>query len=245
LQGQESLGTGTVSRVPAAGMFQLRLMWRLAEKDLKVAYRSKQTFSTTLFFAVLILTTFVFAFDPGSRAIREATPGILWVALIFPGLIQLNRSFQVEMDEDTLQGLVLSPADRGVIFLGKVIASWIFLLIVDLLVLAVFLVGFNFSLSQGVLWVVLLIGLAGAGFSGVGTLFAAMVSGVRTREVLFPILLLPVIVPIIIAAVNATQEVLVLEEIRFLSSWIELLVVFDVITLAGGFWLFEYVVADR
>ena len=116
-------------------MNQVALIWVLAEKDLKVEYRSPQAFLNTVFFAVLILVIFNFAFDPGSQATREATPGILWVALLFPGIIQLNRSFQAEREEGTLYGLILSPTDRGVLYLGKFLANWAFLVVVDFFVL--------------------------------------------------------------------------------------------------------------
>mgnify|MGYP001053722423 CR=1 FL=1 len=147
-------------------MHQLRLIWFVASKDLKIEYRSKQAFLTTLFFALLILVIFNFAFDPGSQATREATPGILWVALLFPGVIQLNRSFQNEMEEGTLYGLILSPIDRGVFFIGKFLANAFFMIAIDLLILFLFVIFFNFSFSTGILWVALLIVLTVLGFSG-------------------------------------------------------------------------------
>jgi len=222
----------------------LKLIWWLALKDLKIEYRSRQAFLTTLFFAVLILIIFNFAFDPGSNATREASPGILWVALLFPGIIQLNRSFQSEVEEGTLQGIVLSPVDRGVFFLGKFMANWLFLVAIDMLILAAFVVFFNFTLSGGLLWVLLLMVLVGIGFTAVGTVFAAMVSNIRIREVLLPILLFPIIVPIILAAVNGTREVLIHNDFSTLFRWMQLLIAFDVIFLAAGFLVFDYVVGE-
>ncbi len=220
------------------------LIWLLAEKDLRIEYRSRQAFLTTLFFAVLILIIFNFAFDPGSTATREAAPGILWVALLFPGIIQLNRSFQTETEEGTLYGIVLSPIDRGVVFLGKFLANWTFLVVIDLFILVAFVIFFNFTFTGSLLWVLLLMVLASAGFTAVGTLFAAMVTSLRTREVLLPILLFPIIVPIILAAVNGTQELLLHQESTSLYHWIQLLVAFDVIFLAAGFLVFDYVVGE-
>lgn len=225
-------------------MKHLVLVWLLAKKDLKTEYRSRQAFLTTLFFALLILVIFHFAFDPGSQATREASPGILWVALLFPGIIQLNRSFQMEREEGTLEGILLSPLDRGVFFMGKFLANWLFLFAIDVLILLAFVVLFNLSVEAGLMWVFLLIVLAGAGFTAVGTLFAAMVSSIRTREVLLPILLFPIIVPTILAAVNGTQEVLIRKDTEFLSRWIQLLVAFDVIFLAACFVVFDYVVEE-
>ena len=225
-------------------MESLELIWVLAEKDLRIEFRTRQAFLSTLFFALLVLIVFQFAFDPGSSATRQAAPGILWVALLFPGIIQLNRSFQSEMEEGTLYGIILSPISRGTFFLGKFLANWSFLITIDLLILVLFIVSFNFPFKLALLWMVLLIFLASAGFTAVGTLFAAMVSSVATREVLLPILLLPILIPLILAAVNGTQEVLLREEFRFLSQWIKLLVAFDVIFLAASFLVIDYVVGD-
>jgi len=225
-------------------MRQIKLVWVLAAKDLRIEYRSRQAFLTTLFFAVLILIIFNFAFDPGSAATREASPGILWVALLFPGMIQLNRTFQSEMEAGTLQGIVLSPMDRGAFFLGKFLANVVFLIAIDTLILGAFIIFFNFAIESAFLWVFLIIVLGVAGFASVGTVFAAMVSNLRIREVLLPILLLPIVVPIILAAVNATREVLIHQDFTTLGHWLQLLVAFDVIFIAAGFLVFDYVVGE-
>ena len=221
---------------------QLVLIWVIAGKDLTIEYRSRQAFLTTLFFALLILIIFNFAFDPGSLSTREASPGILWVALLFPGVIQLNRSFQTETEEGTLQGIALSPVDRGVFFLGKLFANWTFLVLIDLFILLAFVIFFNFPFSAQLAWIAFLIVVVNIGFTAVGTVFAAMVSSIRTREVLLPILLFPILVPIILSAVVATQEILIQETEFF--QWIEVVVAFDVIFLASGFIIFDYVVGD-
>ncbi|MFQ5739451.1 MAG: heme exporter protein CcmB [Acidobacteriota bacterium] len=225
-------------------MSQLALMWYVAHKDLKIEYRSRQAFLNTLFFAILILIIFNFAFDPGSQATREASPGILWVAFLFPGIIQLNRSFQSETEEGTLQAIILSPLDRGTLFLGKFLANWWFLLVIDLFILVAFVIFYNFSFSVALLWIVLLMILSTVGFTAVGTVFAAMLSSIRAREVMLPILLFPIAVPIILAAVNGTQEVLIWDELEFFFRWVQLLVVFDVIYLSVGFLVFDYVVGE-
>ncbi|MBI4446245.1 MAG: heme exporter protein CcmB [Acidobacteria bacterium] len=225
-------------------MRSLKLIWILAEKDLRLEYRSRQAFLTTFFFALLILVVFQFAFDPGSTALREAAPGVLWTALLFPGVIQLNRSFQLEKEEGTLHGILLSPVERSLLFSGKFLANWVFLVAIDLLIVVAFVIFFNFSFEAKLAWILLLILLASAGFSAVGTLFAAMVSGIRTREVLLPILLFPIIVPTILAAVNGTQEVLLRHQPQFLVRWIQLLSAFDIIFLAVAFIVFDYVLDE-
>ena len=225
-------------------MNYITLIWVLAVKDLRSEYRSRQAFLNTLFFALLILVIFQFAFDPGSPATREASAGILWVALLFPGVIQLNRSFQIEREEGTLYGILLAPIDRGVLFFGKFLANWFFLIVIDLLILVAFVILFNLTFAITLVWILLLLLLASIGFTAVGTLFAAMVSSIRAREVLLPILLFPIVVPTIVAAVSGTREVLLAQEPGQLFQWIRLLLAFDVIFLAGCFIVFDYVVED-
>ena len=222
----------------------MKQLWLLTAKDLRIEYRSRQAFQTTLFFALLILIIFQFAFDPGSEATREASPGILWVALLFPGMIRLNQSFQMETEEDSLHGIVLSPVDRGVFYLSKFLANWIFLLLVGIISSLAFLFFFNFDPSLQMLWLLLLVVLGLAGFSSVGTILAAMVAGSRSREVLLPILIFPIIIPIILAAVNGSQAVLIRQELTDFDQWLKILVAFDVVYVATGYLVFEYVVGD-
>ena len=149
-------------------MKSLDLIWGLALKDLKLTSRSLHSFLTTMFFAVLILVVFNFAFEPGSQATRESLPGILWVALLFPGVIQLNRSFQIEQEEGTLQALLLAPVDRGVLFLGKILANLIFLMVIDLFIVLIFCDALQ-STSHGKLLVTASHALSGNGrFCGSG-----------------------------------------------------------------------------
>ena len=224
-------------------MKNLWMVGILAFKDLRIEFRTRQAFLTTLFFALLVLVIFHFAFEPGSPVARAASPGILWVALLFPGIIQLNRSFQIETEEGTIYGILLSPVDRGVFFLGKWLANWTFLVIMDVAVLLTFVIFYNFSFDAKILWVALVIVIAGAGFTAVGTIFAAMVSTLRTREVLLPILLFPIAVPIILAAINGTQEVL-LGTGHFFLKWMQMLAACTVVFGAAGFLVFDYVLGE-
>jgi heme exporter protein B len=225
-------------------MKALKTIWLLALKDLRIEYRTRQSFLTTLFFGVLILIIFNFAFDPGSQSIKDAVPGILWVSLLFPGIIQLNRSFQAERENGTFYGLILSPVDRGLIFFGKFTANWIFLFLLDLMILLAFIIFYNISISTQLLWIVVLLVLVGLVYASVGTLFAAMISDIRARDVLLPILLFPILVPVVIAAVNSTRELLVLNQLDFFYTWLRLLVVSDVIFVAGSFLVFDFIVGD-
>ena len=215
----------------------------IVAKDLRVEVRSRRAIVTTLFFSFLILVVFQFAFDPGDPASRAAAPGILWVALLFPGVLQLNRSFEIETANDTMSGLLLSPLSAEMLFLGKWLANWIYLVAVDLFILLAFLILFNITLDGAVGWLMLLVLLAAVPFTAIGTLFAAMVSGLGSREGMLPILLFPLLIPSLIASVGATREVLS-TGVEFLSSWLQLLVVTGVVFGAAAFLLFGYVVGD-
>ncbi len=219
-------------------------IWTMAAKDLILTARSRHSFLTTLFFGLLILVIFNFAFQPGVEATRLSLPGILWVALLFPGIIQLNNSFQREQEQGTLQAILLSPVDRGALFLSKCLSNWIFLICIDMFILLAFTVLFNPRVTPRFFMIVPIILVASAGFTAVGTLFAAMVVSLRAREVVFPVLLFSIIIPIILAAVSATQELLLREQLEYLGNWIQILVAFDVIFLSAGFLVFEYVVVE-
>ena len=136
------------------------------------------------------------------------------------------------------------PSIEGVFFFGKFLANWLFLVVIDLLILVAFVILFNLTFKITLGWILLLLLLASIGFTAVGTLFAAMVSSIRAREVLLPILLFPIIVPTIIAAVSGTREVLLEQELLRLFQWVRLLIAFDIIFLASCFLVFDYVVED-
>lgn len=225
-------------------MNPLKLIAVLAAKDLLIEYRTRQAFFTTLFFGVLILIIFNFAFDPGSKSIQDAKPGILWVSLLFPGIIQLNRSFQTERENGTFYGLILSPIDRGLLFLGKFLANWIFLFLLDVVIFGFFVIFYNVTMTGTTLWMIVLLVLVGIVYASVGTLFAAMVSDVRIRDVLLPILLFPILVPVVIAAVNATRELVVLNQVEFFYTWLKLLIGCDIVFVASSYLVFEYIVSE-
>jgi len=225
-------------------MSSLKTIGLLAGKDLRIEYRSPQAFLTTLFFGLLILIVFNFAFDPGNPATLDAAPGILWVSLLFPGIIQLNRSFRAEREEGTIHALVLAPVESGLLFLGKFLANWVLLLLVDLFVLIAFVFFYNVRLTSRFFWLPLVVILASIAVSAVGTLFASMVSSVSAREVLLPILLFPIIVPVVIAAVSASREIMSTGELQYVLSWIKLLTGCDIVFTVGSFMVFEYVLGE-
>jgi len=219
-------------------------VFAIAYKDLLYEYRSRETISTMLIFAFLVVVIFNFTFDPGSTFAREAAPGIIWVAFTFSGILGLNRSFIYEVDKGCIHGLLLTPVDRGAIYLGKMIGNIIFMAVVELLTLPLFAVLFNLDFVAVLPQLLLVVSLATLGFAAVGTLFSAIAVNTKTREIMLPILLFPVAVPVILAAVNATGSILDSTGWEQIIDWIKILIAFDVMFIAVCYVLFEYVVEE-
>jgi len=221
-------------------MHSLRATWAIVKKDVVSELRTKETISTMLIFVLLALFIFNFAFDLRIDNVKQVAPGVLWVAFVFAGILGLNRSFILETDRGCLEGLLMTPVDQSVIYFGKMLGNVIFMLVIEIIALPVFSVLFNLTLLR--FDVVLIVLLGTIGFSGVGTLFSAMTANTRAREVLLPILLFPVVLPAIIAAVKATAGVLDGVPLSELGNWLNLLIGFDVIFIAVAYMTFEYVV---
>lgn len=211
-------------------------------KDLAAEWRSRELLSAMLVFSLLVIFIFNFALElnPATRA--SVTAGVLWVTFVFAGTLGLNRSLAVEKDRGCLDGLLLAPVDRTAIYFGKMIANLIFMLVVAIIVLPVYSVLYNVNLFNPGLMLVILLG--SEGYVAVGTLLSAMAVQTRTRDILLPILLFPVIVPVLVAVVKASAGYLSglpLEEIR---PWLNLLLVYDVVFTAVAFMVFEFVVEE-
>lgn len=225
-------------------MNALRIVLVVLWKDLLAEFRTKELLSSMLLFAMLVVVIFNFTFEPGSRAAVEAAPGILWVAFTFAGVLGLHRAFSREVENGCLQGLMLTPIDRGLIFLGKMMGNVIFILLVEIITLPLFAILFNVPVLAGLGRLSVIFLLATIGFAAVGTLFSAIAINTRTREIMLPILLFPVEVPVILAAVNATAAVLNGREWSAISGWLKILGVFDVIFVMVCYITFEYVLEE-
>lgn len=224
-------------------MNAFRAALAVSRKDFSLLFRTRQQLLHTLFFAFLTLIVFHFAFDPGSGASREAAPGILWVAFFFSGMLALDHSFASEQEEGCLAGLLLSPASREGLFTGKFLANAGFLLLLQGLILPVFTVLFNIQPGWHLLWLAPVVILADAGFASTGTLLAALTSSMRSRGVLLPVLLFPVVLPIAIAAVQATSPILRGEAPT--DAWLKLLLGFDLVFLPACAFLFRHVLDEN
>ena len=222
----------------------LRKVGLIVRKDIMVELRTKDLFSAMFLFALLVIIIFNFAFAPGTANINRLAPGILWVAFTFAGVLGLNRSFIFEKDRGSLQGLLLSPVDRGVIYLGKTLGNIIFISLVELITLPLFAVFFNLSFFHLIPRLALVLLISTVGFASAGTLLAAISVNTKAREVMLPILLFPIIVPVIIGAVKATGNILEGKPLAETLSWLKLLAAFDIIFLIVSFLVFEYVVEE-
>ncbi len=211
-------------------------------KDILSELRARDIVTSVLVFALLVIVIFNFAFEPGAEKIGLVAPGVLWVAFTFAGVLSLNRSFVLEKDKGCLEGLMLCPVDREVIYLGKMLGSLTFMLIVEAIVLPIFSIFFNLPLFMPRLALIAV--LATVGFISVGTLFSALAVNTKAREIMLPILFFPIVSPVIIAAVKASGLVLQGEPWGSLSSWLQIIVVFDVIFLVVSALVFEFVLEE-
>lgn len=209
-------------------------------KDVLSEARTRDVITSVLIFALLVIIIFNFAFEMRSDMVDLVAPGILWVAFTFAGVLSLNRSFVMEHERGCIEGLMLCPVDRDVIYLGKMLASLAFMLVVEAVVLLIFAIFFNLPLLMPRLW--LIIGLSTVGFASVGTLFSAISVNTKARDIMLPILFFPVVSPVIIAAVKATGLVLQGEPWTAMSSWLQIMVAFDVIFLIVSVLVFEFVI---
>ncbi len=221
----------------------------IVRKDVRGETRTKEILSSMFVFSVLVLLVFNFTVPVGREGWLEVGPGILWTAFVFAGTLGLNRSFAIEKENRCLHGLMLAPVDRTAIYFGKLISNALFMIVVEVLVIPLFVLFFNvgvFSeLSAGGLMTFVSVVLAGTiGYAAVGTIVAAMAANTNMREVLLPILLLPLTIPLIIAAAQATRLVFLNDPAESPWGWIRLLFVFAGVFTAVSWMTFEYVLEE-
>jgi len=225
-------------------MGYLRKVLAIVWKDIRAELRTKEMFSAMFVLALLVMVVFNFAFDlrVGGERVRQVAPGALWVAFAFAGVLGLNRAFVLERDRGCLEGLLLAPVDHTAIYFGKMLSTGLFMLVVEALTLPVFTAFFGVNLFDLRLVGVVLLGTWG--FAGAGTLLSAMTAQTRAREVLLPILLLPVAAPVLIGAVKATAGLLDGLAPGEIAPWLRLLAAFDLIFPAIAFMTFDYVLKE-
>ena len=219
-----------------------RQLYAILNKELAVEWRTREAVSAMLVFGLLVLVIFNFAFDLQGVDIRVLGPGILWIAFCFSGILGLGRSFARERDKGSMEGMLLAPVDRGAIFLGKAIANFLFILVMETVTLPLFVVLFNVPLEWFPLVGYILLGTIG--FSAIGTLLSAIAASTRMREVMLPVLLFPVLVPLLVASVKITQGALQNLPFSDYQGWFNLLIAYDAIFLTVAYLVFEFVVEE-
>ncbi len=220
----------------------LRAMSAVVWKDLAAEWRSRELLSAMLVFALLVIFIFNFALELDAQARATVTAGVLWVTFTFAGTLGLNRSMAVEKDRGCLDGLLLAPVDRTAIYFGKALSNLVFMLVVAAIVLPVYSVLYNANLFMpGLIGVIV---LGSLGYVAVGTLLSAMTVQARTRDMLLPILLFPVVLPLLVAAVKASSGFLQAQPLDLITPWLNLLLVYDVIFTAVAFMVFDFVVEE-
>jgi heme exporter protein B len=220
----------------------LRALGAIVWKDLAAELRSRELLSAMLVFALLVILIFNFALELDAKARANVTSGVLWVTFAFAGTLGLNRSMSQEKDRGCLDGLLLAPVDRSAIYFGKALGNLIFMLLVEIIVLPVYSALYNINLFHPGLILVILLG--SIGYVAVGTLLASMAVQTRTRDILLPILLFPVVIPVFISAVKASSGFLQAIPMDEIKPWLNLLVVYDVVFTALAFMVFDYVVEE-
>jgi heme exporter protein B len=219
-------------------------VWAVFRKDLLIELRTKDSLNAMLFFGIVVLVVFNFAFESARETIRQAVPGVLWVAFVFSGTLGLNRMFASEKENSCLQGLLMVPMDRGIIYLGKMLASVVFMLITEVVIFVFSLVFFNLTVWSEIPYLMLVFFIGTLGFTGVGTLLSAVAVNTRLREVLLPLILFPVVLPILINAVEATNIILNTGDYQALKLPLTVMSAFTIIFGTLAYLLFDFVLED-
>lgn len=219
-------------------MNPLRATLVIAGKDIRVELASRTAIATAVTFAILVLVIFNFARDPAEVRLEVLAPSVLWVTSAFAGVVTLNRSFAMERERGAMEGLLLAPVSRSAIYFGKYLANMAFVLVVNAVLLPLFILFFNVSLTAGLGGVALLLVLATAGYVAVGTLLAAMTVRTRFAELMLPVLLLSFVVPPVLVGVQATSRLLAGRPLGEIIGWVRFLAVYDVVFLVLGWLLF-------
>jgi len=223
-------------------MQYLRQAWTVAAKDLRSELRTKEALNASLSFALVILLLFSFAFDPTAEMTREISGGLLWLVFAFAGALLLNRSFARELENDCLDVLVTSPVPASALFLGKAAANWLLLLGIEVVCLPVFGVFYNVDWARQPLWLAVVLLLATWGITVIGTMFSALTVNLRLRELMLPMLVYPMLIPCLMAAMQLTTALVAGQApAGDQLAWLRMLVGFDIIFTALSVALVETV----
>ena len=223
----------------------IRTAWLVLKKDLTVEVRSLEIAYTTLFFAVSCVLFFAFALVKEGKAPEDGAAGILWIAIAFGGTLALGRTFERERQSETLRALLMAPAARPAIYVGKLLGIVALLVAAEIVLVPLVAFLFQAPLLSHPFWLGAVLLSGTIGFATVGTLFSAMLVRARSRDVLLPALLYPITVPVIIAGVRATAALLQPDvELALVRFWVALLIALDVVFVTLALWTFEPLMTD-
>jgi heme exporter protein B len=225
-------------------MHQARVVWTIFAKDVRVEWRNRETLALMCVFGLLLVFLFNFTMEGTHEESLRTLPVVLWVAFAFVGILGFNRSFAAERENSCLEGMMLAPVDPGAIYLGKMLANFLFLAVAEVVVVIVASVWYNFSFVPRLGWFVLIAFLGTLGYVAVGTIFGAIAANTRMREVMLPVLQFPVAVPIFIGAIEATSGALRGDAPGQFANWLKLLVAFNIVFVVLSYLLFEYVLEE-
>jgi heme exporter protein B len=221
----------------------MRPITAIVFKDIVIEMRSKESISSMLMFGILVLVIFMFAFQANTVEGAMIAPGTLWVAFSFAAILGLNRSLAMEIDNDCIQGLLLAPLGRGELYLGKVASNFTFMMIAEIAVLPVFVILNNLRFNLQFLEIAAIAALGTLGIAAVGTILSTISANTRMKEVMLPILQIPLTVPVVIAAVEATSQVLNNDDPQ-ISTWLAILAGFSIVYLTVSYLVFEFAVEE-
>jgi heme exporter protein CcmB len=222
-----------------------RIVWIVVKKDITVEVRSLELLSTTVFFAITVVLMFSFGLVVEGRPVQDVAPAILWIAIAFSGTLALGRTFERERQNDTLRALLLAPADRPAIYVGKLVGILLLLMLVEIVLVPLVGLLFNAPIFAEPARLAITLAAGSLGFCAVGTLFAAMLVRARSRDVLLPIMLYPMTVPVMIAGVRGTAALLQPQpDLAIAQFWLGLLGAFDVVFVILALWTFDPVMTD-
>ncbi|TFH19923.1 MAG: hypothetical protein E4H03_13075 [Myxococcales bacterium] len=218
----------------------LAVIW----KDILLESRSRETISALFVLGLVILLIFNFAIDVEPANVTRLAPGMLWIAIVFSAMLGLGRVFAIERENGCMTALVLAPVDRGSLYLAKLLVNVVLLLVFEALLLPVFALMFGLDLSAYIVNLIIVLGAGSLGLAAAGTLFALAALGTRARELMLPLIVLPLQIPLLIAAVKATGIVMRNGSLAELGGWGAILLAFDVMFVTVGWLAFEFISVD-
>lgn len=221
----------------------LAVLW-IARKDLLHETRSKATTVATLFFSAVTLVVLAFAIGQDERLLRGAASGALWVALAFAGVISAAQSYQADLEDGAFDQLLTTPVPRAAVYLGKLLANWLFMLTLGVLMLPVTFVLYGASFPAAWPWLLVTLALGTLGFALIAVFYAGLTANLRARESLLPVLMFPVVVPILLAAVRASSALVGSDDLELAAGWLRLLVGFDLVYAVLCTAIYHFVVEE-